>query len=177
MSHIMNIVTEGWPNDLDGIARDTFRMLMMISFSKLPNKKRIHPVWQTPKSGLGVLQMIPDSKVHGANMGSIWGRQDPGGPYVGPMNLAIWDGFQTNRAINSNPIYPSNIDAAGTTNTCAYFMRCDACIHNSYYWRQRVALLVHMSPYRNKSPGYHNGIVYSYMACSICCACTIDSQY
>ena len=33
---------------------------------------------------------VPDSKVHGANMGSIWGRQDPGGPHVGPMNLAIW---------------------------------------------------------------------------------------
>ena len=35
--------------------------------------------------------MIPDSKVDGANMGPIWGRQDPGGPHVGPMNLAIWD--------------------------------------------------------------------------------------
>ena len=34
---------------------------------------------------------IPDSKIHGANMGPIWGRQDPGGPHVGPMNLAIWD--------------------------------------------------------------------------------------
>ena len=29
----------------------------------------------------------PDSKVHGPNMGPIWGRQDPGGPHVGPMNL------------------------------------------------------------------------------------------
>ena len=29
----------------------------------------------------------PDSKVHVANMGPIWGRQDPGGPHVGPMNL------------------------------------------------------------------------------------------
>ena len=28
--------------------------------------------------------------VHGANMGPIWGRQDPGGPHVGPMNFAIW---------------------------------------------------------------------------------------
>ena len=28
---------------------------------------------------------IPDNKVHGANMGPIWGRQDPGGPHVGPM--------------------------------------------------------------------------------------------
>ena len=26
------------------------------------------------------------SKLHGANMGSIWGRQDPGWPHVGPMN-------------------------------------------------------------------------------------------
>ena len=32
----------------------------------------------------------PDSKVHGANMGPIWGRQDPGGPHVGPMNFALW---------------------------------------------------------------------------------------
>ena len=33
----------------------------------------------------------PDSKDHGANKGSIWGRQGPGGPHVGPMNLAILD--------------------------------------------------------------------------------------
>ena len=33
----------------------------------------------------------PDSKVHGANMGPTWGRQDPGGPHVGHMNLAIWE--------------------------------------------------------------------------------------
>ena len=31
----------------------------------------------------------PDSKV---NMGPFWGRKDPGGPHVGPMNLAIWEG-------------------------------------------------------------------------------------
>ena len=36
---------------------------------------------------------ISDSKVHGANMGPTWGRQDPGGPHVGPMNFAIWDCF------------------------------------------------------------------------------------
>ena len=32
-----------------------------------------------------------DSKVHGANMGPTWGWQDPGGPHVGPMNLAVWE--------------------------------------------------------------------------------------
>ena len=44
---------------------------------------------------------VPDSRVHGANMGPIWGRQDPGGMggaggggggvHVGTMNFAIWD--------------------------------------------------------------------------------------
>ena len=37
----------------------------------------------------------PDSKVHGANMEPIWGRQDPGGPHVGPMNFAIWDVYRS----------------------------------------------------------------------------------
>ena len=32
----------------------------------------------------------PDGKVYGADMGPIWGWQDPGGPHVGPMNFAIW---------------------------------------------------------------------------------------
>ena len=36
----------------------------------------------------------PDSMVHGANMGPIWGRQDPGGPYVGPVNFSIWVGSE-----------------------------------------------------------------------------------
>ena len=38
--------------------------------------------------------IIPDSIVHTANMGAIWGRQNPGGPHVDPMNLAIWDAFE-----------------------------------------------------------------------------------
>ena len=48
------------------------------------------------------IEGTPDSKVHGANMGPIWGRQDPGephepcrqdpgGPHVDPLDLAIWD--------------------------------------------------------------------------------------
>ena len=37
------------------------------------------------------IKPIPDTKVHGANMGPIWGRQDPGGPHVGPMDFLIWD--------------------------------------------------------------------------------------
>ena len=34
---------------------------------------------------------IPDSKILGAHMEPTWCRQDPGGPHVGPMKIAIWD--------------------------------------------------------------------------------------
>ena len=33
--------------------------------------------------------VCPDSKIHGTDAGSTWGRQDPGGPHVGPTNLDI----------------------------------------------------------------------------------------
>ena len=36
------------------------------------------------------MKEVPDSKDPGANMGPIWGRQDPDGPYVGPRNFPIW---------------------------------------------------------------------------------------
>ena len=48
---------------------------------------------------------FPDSKVHVASMGAIWGRQDPGGPDVGPMNFAIWDG-----AVGQQTISLANVD-------------------------------------------------------------------
>ena len=35
----------------------------------------------------GMDNAYPDSKVHGANLGPIWGRQDPGGPHVGPWTF------------------------------------------------------------------------------------------
>ena len=47
--------------------------------------------------------MIPDSKVHVANMGPIGGRQVPGGPRVSPINLAIreaWLPVQSGRYTN-----------------------------------------------------------------------------
>ena len=42
------------------------------------------------KSCSCVVNVAPDNKVHGANVGPSWGRQDPGGPHVSHMNLAIW---------------------------------------------------------------------------------------
>ena len=45
-----------------------------------------------------ILEEYPNSKVHVAYMGPTWGRQDPGGHHVGPMNLAnrVWVKYYTN---------------------------------------------------------------------------------
>ena len=53
----------------------------------------INPVykWQFIAYFSQFTHTILNGKIHGANMGPIWGRQDPGGLHVGPMNFAIWD--------------------------------------------------------------------------------------
>ena len=40
-------------------------------------------------SVVSISNQCPDSKVHGANMGPTWVLSAPGGPHVGPINLAI----------------------------------------------------------------------------------------
>ena len=47
----------------------------------------------------------PGSKVCGANMGPIWGWQDPGGPHVCPMNFAIWGSVCVNQMAMCMPLY------------------------------------------------------------------------
>ena len=37
-----------------------------------------------------------DSKVHVAHMGPTWVLSAPGGPHVGPMNLALWGNTSQN---------------------------------------------------------------------------------
>ena len=55
-----------------------------------------YPLYQDRPRKNQVLDASPDSKVHGANMGPIWGRQGPGGPHVGPWTLlsgrVLWFG-------------------------------------------------------------------------------------
>ena len=49
-----------------------------------------------------MLPIYPDNKVHGANMGPIWGRQDPGGPHNVPMNFAFWASIWISRNLSVN---------------------------------------------------------------------------
>ena len=64
-----------------------------------------------------------DSKVHGANMGPIWGRQDPGGPRVGPMNLANWVGLQVGNM--------TTLTICGMTNLASSQLTTYAAAHNN----------------------------------------------
>ena len=45
------------------------------------------PMQQPRRLWVKLTDNISDSKVHGANMGRICGRQDPGGPHDGPWTL------------------------------------------------------------------------------------------
>ena len=54
------------------------------------------------------IEFPPDSKVHRANVGPIWGRQDPGGPHVGHMNFTIWADIAVWLILNQQKFIYSN---------------------------------------------------------------------
>ena len=64
-------------------------LIKWCTYSQSETKTKVHEYryHQTPPvEG----HAVPDSKVHGAHTGPNWGRQDPVGLHVGPMNFAIW---------------------------------------------------------------------------------------
>ena len=58
--------------------------------------------------------LIPNSKVHGANMGPTWVLSAADGPHVGPMNLTIRDG-------SGQQLSSLGIDDAAAEWTCVVF--------------------------------------------------------
>ena len=50
--------------------------------------------------------IYPDSKIHGTNIGPTWVLSSPGGPHVGPMNLAIR--VHVGCIHNNTPLHPGN---------------------------------------------------------------------
>ena len=56
---------------------------------KWPVTRKMFPFDDVITNTSGGWQDFPDNKVHGANMGPTWDRQDPGGPHVGHINLVI----------------------------------------------------------------------------------------
>ena len=59
--------------------------------NKVLKQNNVDQIIYMSNTGEYTLQAFPDNKVHGANMGPMWGQQDPGGPHVAPMNFAIWE--------------------------------------------------------------------------------------
>ena len=58
--------------------------------------------------------VVPDSKIHGANMGPTWVLSAPDGPHVGPMNFAIRGFFGAN-LLHEPPLMTScNCGPTGT---------------------------------------------------------------
>ena len=77
-------------------------------------------------------ERFPDSKVHGANIGPIRGRQDPCWPHVGPMNFVIWvlhfheepgHSFQGNVCLNTQDSNPQVVPKIYTLQMIATFTR------------------------------------------------------
>ena len=66
-----------------------FQMFPDVIYTVNEITKCVYHVFQLQTHQIGPVQRSPDSKVHWASMGPTWGRQDPGGPYVGHMDLAI----------------------------------------------------------------------------------------
>ena len=66
---------------------------------------------------------VQDNKDHGANMGPTWVLSVPGGPHVGPMNLAIRGGtpMMWENHMASNTIVPQQLK-------CGYYLRPIICI-------------------------------------------------
>ena len=60
---------------------------------KLMNRAPTTPIQDKLFCTMSHQRNNPHSKVHGANMGPTWVLSAPDGPHVGPMNLAIWQGF------------------------------------------------------------------------------------
>ena len=86
---------------------------------------------------------IPNSKVHGANMRPIWGRQGPGGPHVGIMNLVIWDVDLPKDAWSGGQ--------AATTGTLSSWQRNNhdmarvyvwICVYTVFWWKVKTDLFL-----------------------------------
>ena len=50
---------------------------------------KIEVIFEVIVTQIILLEIDLDRKVHRANIGPIWGRQDPGGPHDCPVNFAI----------------------------------------------------------------------------------------
>ena len=68
-------------------------LLLTISAFWGSSRSRWAPEGREVSHYVVVIDRFQCSKVPGANIEPIWGRQDPDGPHVGPINFSIRDGY------------------------------------------------------------------------------------
>ena len=103
----------------------------------------------------GDIHVYPESKARGANMGHIWGRQDPSGPHVGPMNLVIW----VVSGLHMSYFYcHASISTMDTTKLyCGYLSKL---LHNSWRYVDSFSLLALSRLYRQFMMTSSNGSIF-----------------
>ena len=87
-------------------------------------------------------QKLHDSNVHGANMGPTWGRQDPDGPNVGPINLAIWT-VSLYRSVKTGPSRSVDYTGWNVLNSCILLFCLLTALLN-YHLMLRVLLITNI---------------------------------
>ena len=64
--------------------RNTTMLVLCVYINRFAMQHVLYFIFQLPsRRSINT----PDNNVRGANIGPTWGRQDPGGPHVGPINL------------------------------------------------------------------------------------------
>ena len=87
-----------WWNTIENVGKMENILFRPQCFKKTPSSNKLLHKWRwwnetyempTCLNHSWVINIYPDNKVHGANMGPTWVLSAPDGPHVGPMNLAI----------------------------------------------------------------------------------------
>ena len=96
--YILYVFFQNWCNIVNwNILRNFIFRWLLISIHDLffvdfhPGQRGNINLWNKSLSDTSILIEcnLPDSKAHGANMWPTWVLSSPGGPHVGPTNLAI----------------------------------------------------------------------------------------
>ena len=74
----------------------------------------------------------PGSEIHGTTMGPTRRQQDPGGPHVGPMNLAIWEHTRHNSYYMTHVI--GGFLQARSRSKSSIYLRCIILAQDRYNW-------------------------------------------
>ena len=106
-----------------------------------------YPKFSQPITPLLTHETETDSKVHGANMGPIWGQQDPGGPHAGPMNFDIWVSMSSLKFDKISKFVPQYFTISHHTELCFNGIQHYMCIHShlfsTHITRSGFLLVVH----------------------------------